>query len=138
MIKQTRGSRGDCLYFQTGHGKGTYGGVGVRQRDLPIRQLYREVKQEHILHMYYATGVTQKTTNLTFCHIPSSDGSKDKTLCTISRFVTTHGVMVKGSSVFTQHVSWYHSCCFNTADNTFIGGCPGWREINKCPSEDKG
>ena len=95
--------------------------------------------QEHILHMHYATGVKRKTNNLKFCHIPSSDGSKGRHGCTISRIVTTHGVIVKGSSVSTQHVSWDRSCCFNTADNTFIAGCPGWREINKeCPTEDKG
>ena len=133
MIKQTRGSlRSDCLYFQTGHGKNPCDFVGARQRDLPIWQLYREVMQEH---MHYATVVTQKTTNLTFCHIPSSDGSKGRNGCAISRMTTCYGEVGHPSSPSMFHGITHAASTPQTTHSLEV--VQDGRKQVECPSEDK-
>ena len=141
------GTRAGWLYSEVGHGKGPCDGVGGAVKRRAEEALKRGVVDFSDPLHFYRWGCSlekekQTSVNFVFVSQPAVTLFEEHVRACefpkITEIMKAHAAMVQDSKLYLRDRSCYGPCCFDKAENKFLGKCPGWlQKYPPAPKEPK-
>ena len=123
----------DWLYFEAGHGKGPFDGVGgVSKRHARVVINRKHVTVIDCAEDYFKLAQEDITSKIRYCLESGNDvldakGQKDGwQQHRVPSIMNVHSIIVKGPYLYVRDKSCYKRCCYDANTNTFLGKCDGW------------